>query len=156
MTDSRLIECKVLKEEPTKDLLEELYAIEISAHKSPWTFDGIAKSFNGNIVIGCFLDKKLVGFAVMQTVLDESELLTIGIMPEFQGRGLGKSLLSAALSEVKKRGAKKCFLEVRVSNLPALSLYEKAGFKKNGIRKNYYVKTAVLPAEDAYTMVSEL
>ena len=155
MTDSRLIECKVLKE-PTKGLLEELYAIEISAHKSPWTFDGIAKSFNGNIVIGCFLDKRLVGFAVMQTVLDESELLTIGIMPEFQGRGLGKSLLSAALSEVKKRGAKKCFLEVRVSNLPALSLYEKTGFKKNGIRKNYYAKTAVLPAEDAYTMVSEL
>ena len=149
MTDSGLIECKVLKE-PTKGLLEELYAIEISAHKSPWTFDGIAKSFNGNIVIGCFLDKKLVGFAVMQTVLDESELLTIGIMPEFQGRGLGKSLLSASLSEVKKRGAKKCFLEVRVSNL---SLYEKTGFKKTGIRKNYYAKTAVLPAEDAYTMM---
>ncbi|WP_303962954.1 ribosomal protein S18-alanine N-acetyltransferase [Succinatimonas hippei] len=149
MTDLGQIECKVLKE-PTKELLDELYSIEVSAHKSPWTFDGIAASFDGNIVIVCFLDKKLVGFAVMQTVFDESELLTIGIMPEFQGRGLGKSLLSASLSEVKKRGAKKCFLEVRVSNLPAL------GFKKTGIRKNYYAKTAVLPAEDAYTMVSEL
>lgn len=155
MTDSRLIECKVLKE-PTKCLLEELYAIEISAHKSPWTFDGIAESFNGNIVVGCFAEQKLVGFAVMQTVLDESELLTIGIIPEFQGRGLGRRLLEASLKEVKKLGVNKCFLEVRVSNLPALYLYEKAGFKKTGIRKNYYSKTANLPAEDAFTMSADL
>lgn len=155
MTDAGLVECKVLKA-PTKELLNELYAIEVSAHKAPWTFEGIAESFDGNIVVGCFAVNKLVGFAVMQTVLDESELLTIGIMPEFQGRGLGKRLLSASLLEVKKRGATKCFLEVRISNLPALCLYEKAGFKKTGIRKNYYSKTANLPAEDAFTMSADL
>lgn len=155
MTGWGLIECKVLKD-PSKRLLEELYFIEKSAHKSPWTFDGIVESFNGNVVIGCFADEKPVGFAVMQTVLDESELLTIGILPEFQGQGLGKRLLAASLAEVKKNGAKKCFLEVRVSNLPALTLYEKAGFKKNGIRKNYYAQTAQMPAEDAYMMSAEL
>ena len=155
MTDVGLVECKVLKE-PTKELLDELYAIEVSAHKAPWTFDGIAESFNGNIVVGCFLEQKLVGFAVMQTVMDESELLTIGIMPKFQGQGLGKRLLAASLLEVKKLGANKCFLEVRVSNLPALCLYEKTGFKKTGIRKNYYVKTEKTPTEDAYTMMADL
>lgn len=153
--DVTVVECKVFHEFP-KELADKLYAIERSAHQAPWTYEGLIDSFLGNTVIGCLADGNVVGFAVMQTVWDEAELLTIGVLPEFQGRGLGKRLLAASLAEVKKHGALKCFLEVRVSNVRALLMYEKAGFKKIGVRKNYYAKTASLPAEDAFAMAAEL
>ena len=64
--------------------------------------------------------------------------------------GLGRELTARGIKEVVKGGARKMFLEVRRSNLKALSLYESFGFREIGIRKNYYQGSSL--TEDAVVM----
>ncbi len=82
--------------------------------------------------------KHLLGYVCFSSVCDESELLITAVSPSYQGKGLGALLLGAALEKLRESGIKKVFLEVRTSNVPAISLYGKLGFSEIGIRKNYY------------------
>lgn len=95
-----------------------------------------------------------VGFAVFSRVLDEACIHNIAVHPLRQRSGLGALLLAAVLKLVEKEGAARCFLEVRVSNLPAHRLYAKFGFKPDGIRRNYYSTTE--GREDALVMSRSL
>lgn len=80
----------------------------------------------------------IVGYAVVMTVLDESELLNIAISPEYQGQQLGEYLMHFMLTQLMARGIKIIFLEVRKSNQIAIRLYQKLNFIEIGLRKNYY------------------
>ncbi len=93
---------------------------------------------------------QLLGFVVYSRVLDEACIHNIAVQPSSQGRGLGRSLLAAALVEAGSGGALRCYLEVRASNMAARGLYEKLGFQLDGLRRNYY-STAV-GREDALLM----
>lgn len=79
-----------------------------------------------------------VGYSVVMVVLDEAHLLNIGIAPDWQRQGLGAWLLAQVLAAARDQGARRIFLEVRASNLPALSLYQRCGFHCIGMRKGYY------------------
>jgi ribosomal-protein-alanine N-acetyltransferase len=92
----------------------------------------------------------LIGFAGMWIMYDEAHITTIGIDPEYRGRGLGELLLGALFDEAVNRGAAWLTLEVRVSNEPAQSLYRKYGFTIHGTRRRYYSDDG----EDAYVMWS--
>ena len=96
----------------------------------------------------------LVGYAGIgllgNTFFPESEVLTIGVDPEYQGRGVGYALLRALLDEADRHGGA-VFLEVRTDNDPARTLYERNGFAVVGVRKNYYRPSGA----DAYTMKRE-
>ena len=63
--------------------------------------------------------------------------LGMGIIPELRGRGIGSRLLSATLDHAKKFGLEKVELNVYTSNIPAVALYKKFGFKEEGLIKNY-------------------
>jgi len=78
------------------------------------------------------------GFALLQVLPPEAELLTIVVAPAARGQGLGASLLREAMGQAAERGVARLFLEVEAGNLPALRLYERAGFARDGIRKGYY------------------
>jgi [ribosomal protein S18]-alanine N-acetyltransferase len=93
---------------------------------------------------------RIVGFAGMWSMFDEAHITTIGVEPEFRGRGLGELLLIALADEAVRRGADWLTLEVRVSNIPAQALYRKYGFTVQGVRKRYYSDNN----EDAYIMWS--
>ncbi|MGA0806249.1 MAG: ribosomal protein S18-alanine N-acetyltransferase [Pseudohongiellaceae bacterium] len=80
----------------------------------------------------------LLGFAEYTLVADEGELLNLAIDSEVQGRGLGRALLRATLDELREKGARRCLLEVRRSNDPAIALYTREGFGLDGVRKAYY------------------
>lgn len=67
-----------------------------------------------------------------------AEVLNLGIEPLFQGNGYGYKLISKYIDEIKLLGANSIVLEVRSSNVKAISLYEKVGFKTIRIRKKYY------------------
>jgi ribosomal-protein-alanine acetyltransferase len=82
--------------------------------------------------------REIVGYAIVMTALDESQLLNIAIAPTHRGKKLGKYLLSWILAQLKATGTKEMFLEVRVSNMTAIHFYETLGFEKIGIRKGYY------------------
>jgi ribosomal-protein-alanine N-acetyltransferase len=78
------------------------------------------------------------GFVLFATVLDEGSINTVAVSPERQGRGLGRALVREALAVMRKENARRCLLEVRVSNVAALHLYESLGFVEDGRRANYY------------------
>lgn len=98
-------------------------------------------------VLAC--DGTVVGFAEYQQVLDEGHLLGIAVLPQFQGQGLGRTFLDALLRDMRQSGCARCLLEVRVSNRPAVRLYEGAGFRLDGRRKGYYPASDGKTAEDA-------
>lgn len=95
---------------------------------------------------------KILGFAASHRVIDEAELRNIAVDPEHQHQGVGKALLEEARKRLLKAGAKRVFLEVRVSNKPALGLYYSVGFGLRSLRKDYYRD----PTEDAYVLSLEL
>ncbi len=97
------------------------------------------------------IEGKIIACAGIKIYLDEAEGMTIAVLPEFQGRGIGKKILSEIIKIAKRRGAKSMIFEVRVSNVPALHIYQKFGFKIVGRIKRYYMS-----GEDALTMSANL
>ncbi len=93
----------------------------------------------------------ILGFAGMWLAFDEAHLTTIGVDPDHRGRGLGELLLVAMFDEAFRRHTNWLTLEVRVSNGPAQTLYQKYGFHEQGRRKRYYSDNN----EDALIMWSE-
>jgi len=83
---------------------------------------------------------ELLGYLIIRKILDEAEILRIGIKSEFRGRGLGKKFLSYVLHVLKKEGVKKVFLEVNIKNNIAYNFYKRLGFEELGIRKKYYLE----------------
>ena len=95
---------------------------------------------------------KVAGFAAFHQVLDEADLRNLAVAPEFRRRGVARALIEAACHRLQQAGIKRLFLEVRVSNDPALSLYHSLGFDFHSRRQNYYRD----PDEDAYVLCLEL
>ncbi|MEO6860082.1 MAG: ribosomal protein S18-alanine N-acetyltransferase [Microcoleus sp.] len=94
------------------------------------------------------LPQTLIGLGCLWAILEEAHITILAIDPRFQGRGLGQALLWALLKSACDRQLERATLEVRASNLVALSLYKKFGFKEAGRRKRYYADTG----EDAVIM----
>ena len=67
-----------------------------------------------------------------------SELFQIATLPEFRRQGIAERLLTELHSKMQERGAVCCFLEVRSRNAGAIALYEKSGYEKIALRRNYY------------------
>ena len=116
----------------------------------PWSegvFRSALDSPNTSILLAEGEDGTLLGYAVLNTVLDEGNLDNIAVAPQARRQGVADALLSALTSFGREHLA--CLmLEVRASNAPAIALYEKHGFAAVGRRKNYYSA----PREDAVLM----
>jgi [ribosomal protein S18]-alanine N-acetyltransferase len=78
----------------------------------------------------------LAGYIILRDIVDEMHIMSIAVHPEFRGLGLAKKLME--VSEKDFCGGKLMLLEVRVSNVPAVELYKKLGFKQLYVRKKYY------------------
>lgn len=78
------------------------------------------------------------GFALMQVIPPEAELITISVLPVARGKGHGKNLLQQALDTAARAEATTMFLEVDATNAAALRLYANAGFTQTGTRHGYY------------------
>ena len=104
------------------------------------------------LAMGIWEDSLLVGAALLEVLVPESELHSLAVLPGKRRRGLGAALLKSALSAARKRGATEMFLEVRRSNQAAIALYERAGFAALSVRRGYYSH----PREDALVMRKRL
>lgn len=78
-----------------------------------------------------------IGYFLGAASFEEAELYRIAVLPEFRGQGHGKRIMEAFLDSLPKK-TERVFLEVRESNLPAVGLYERYGFKAVCVRKKYY------------------
>lgn len=93
----------------------------------------------------------LVGYGGLWLMMDEAHITTLGVNPDYRGKGLGEFLLIGLIDVAMALGASWLTLEVRVSNKTAQNLYEKYTFKVSGRRKGYYTDNN----EDAYIMWSD-
>ncbi len=93
-------------------------------------------------------DGEVVGHTITMTSCGDTDILSVAVRPSFRRFGIGKMLMDNIIVTADKKGVTDVFLEVRKSNIPAISLYEKTGFEKIGERKNFYD----LPREDAVLM----
>lgn len=78
------------------------------------------------------------GFILSRVAADEAEILSLGVVPENRGHGLGKRLVMAAAEAAREHGARTMFLEVSEANVPARRLYEGLGFAETARRREYY------------------
>jgi ribosomal-protein-alanine N-acetyltransferase len=80
------------------------------------------------------------GFIIAHVAADEAEVLTIGVAPEWQRRGIARLLLHELAIQAAARGAKHLYVDVSVDNEPAIALYAGLGFEQRGRRKAYYAR----------------
>ena len=83
----------------------------------------------------------LIGIGCLWAILEEAHIIMLAIHPSFQRQGLGQDLLLALLKSACERQLERATLEVRDSNLAAISLYQKFGFQEAGRRRGYYEDT---------------
>ncbi|MBR5868546.1 MAG: ribosomal protein S18-alanine N-acetyltransferase [Clostridia bacterium] len=90
------------------------------------------------IYFGAFDGQTLVGYVGMQSVLDEGYIMNLCVNPDYRRRGIARQLMDALLKGAEKAELAFVTLEVRESNVPAISLYKSLSFEEVGLRKNYY------------------
>lgn len=101
--------------------------------------------------LGAFAGAQLVGVGGITGDL-EGDLMTLGVLPDWRGQGIGRHICERLLQLVRERGMKAVILEVRASNDVAIALYEELGFTSVRRIPRYYVA----PLEDAVMMRLEL
>jgi ribosomal-protein-alanine N-acetyltransferase len=111
----------------------------------PWPASGFTALLDGPGVFGLSLEPPpgaapagLWGFLLCRVAADEGELLSVGVAPAARRQGLGARLLTEGLSLMALAGAVRVVLEVAEDNVPAETLYRRAGFVPVGRRANYY------------------
>jgi ribosomal-protein-alanine N-acetyltransferase len=92
----------------------------------------------------------IAGFIGVWFMVDETHIVTVAVRESERRRGVGELLLLSAFDLSREKGVPVLTLECRVSNAPALALYEKYGFQRLGIRKRYYTDNN----EDAVIMTT--
>jgi ribosomal-protein-alanine N-acetyltransferase len=100
------------------------------------------------------IDRDIVGYAVMSLAVQECHILNICVDPKLQSQGIGRRFLKELQLIAKARKVDSVFLEVRLTNLQALSLYFSEGFNEIGTRKDYY--PAKVGREDAVILAKSL
>ena len=126
----------LMKEEDIDSVLE----VSSLSFSIPWSKDSYIQELTNPIAryLVAKIDNKVVGFVGTWIVLDESHITNIAVHPNYRKQGIASKLLEEFLDYCKLQGCVAYTLEVRSSNIAAQSLYEKHGFKQNGIRKRYY------------------
>tara|TARA_R110002153_G_scaffold18021_4_gene63128 strand:- start:7760 stop:8224 length:465 start_codon:yes stop_codon:yes gene_type:complete len=130
--------------------------IEQGANQFPWDKKSFEDSLKTDHQAWVFYEKsdEIVGFAIVQRVLDEAHLLNICVKPAKQGQGLGKTIVQHVIDYANSFSAVIILLEVRRSNERAQQLYLQAGFNEMSVRKGYY--PAKDGREDAILMAMDL
>jgi ribosomal-protein-alanine N-acetyltransferase len=95
---------------------------------------------------------RVLGYAGFWLIVDEAHICTLGVHPDWRGRGLGELLLAHLIERAAEREAAVATLEVRASNLVAQNMYRKYGFVPTGLRKRYYSDNN----EDALIMTTDV
>ena len=112
-----------------------LAALHAASFSDAWDAAAITQLLD---MPGTFAFHHQHGFVLARAAGGEAEILTLAVAPAARGRGLGRSLLQAAINRARAMGAQSMFLEVGADNPPALALYAGMGFVKVGARKAYY------------------
>ena len=137
------------------DDINDVIRIEAEAYgEHHWSKSAFYDEMNNNLAkyyCAKTSDGKIVAYAGTWHIVDEAHITTIAVHPDFLRRHIAECLIVKLLEDCYNEFIKYITLEVRVSNIPAIKLYEKYGFKSLGTRKGYYQDNN----EDALIMWTE-
>lgn len=126
----------------TKEDVEEVFEIEKLVHPNHhWSKDAFYNEVSNNLAhYYCSKDEngKILSYVGVWHIFEEAHITTLAVHPEYRNMQLAQVLLIKTIEDCYKEMVKYITLEVRESNIPAISLYEKFLFESIGMRKNYY------------------
>lgn len=131
----------------SKDMIHDIYCIAEKCFSDPWSESLFESAFEhpDSCFFGVQVNDTLAGYIVVQKMGDVMSVDDIAVLPDFRRLGIAKQLIEKAH---EKFSGYDFILEVRESNLAAVSLYIKLGYKQVGYRKRYYSN----PVEGALLM----
>ena len=120
--------------------LDRVVAVEQRAYAHAWSrtnfLDALHSGYQAQVLLAD--DNEVLGYFVAMKGVDEVHLLNITVAPEHQGQGLARLLLDALALWTRGQSIYWLWLEVRVGNTVAIRVYERQGFRRVGVRKDYY------------------
>ena len=134
--------------------LDDIYELDVQTFAMPWSKEALSYDILENdsaFVIVAEYEGEFAGYADIWTVLDEADLNSIAVRVDFRRKGIGDAIMLTMTEMLSANGVATINLEVRVSNIPAIKLYKKYGFKECGVRPGYYLDNG----EDALIMKRE-
>ena len=131
----------------------QIAQLEKICFSDPWSERSIASELDNNLAFWLVAveGETVAGYIGSQTVMEETDMMNVAVHPDFRRQGIAEALVNGLVKQLKDMGSHCLTLEVRASNVPAISLYEKLGFTEIGRRKNYYRN----PREDALILRKE-
>lgn len=139
----------------TLDDLDEVLEIERASFQTPWSRGAFRYELTQNRVARSLvarLGRQLAGYLCLWEIGHEIHITNLAVHPTRRRRGVARALLGYVLEGARRDGVELLFLEVRPTNVEALTLYESLGFRVIGRRKGYYFDTG----EDALVMEARL
>lgn len=120
--------------------IDDVLEISNLSFSSPWSRSSYEQELNNSLAryFVAKLDNKIVGFVGTWIIVDESHITNVAVHPDYRKLGIASKLIEEMISYCDKQNCTAYTLEVRAGNKPAISLYEKHGFKIDGVRKEYY------------------
>ena len=137
-----------------REHVSRIAEIEKLCFSDPWSENSIAGELSSRLShwLVALEDGKLLGYIGSQSVLGESDMMNVAVHPDHRRRGIAQMLIGQLMQDLKQRDNLHLSLEVRATNAPAITLYEKLGFETVGRRPNYYRH----PKEDALILRKSL
>jgi ribosomal-protein-alanine N-acetyltransferase len=143
----------------TRADLDEVLAIERVSFVTPWSRGAFLYELERNRVARCWVTRRegeggqrVLGYLCVWEIGVELHITNLAVHPEARRQGIAGALLSGMIDDARRRGITLVFLEVRPTNVEALGLYERLGFRIVGRRRGYYFDTG----EDALVMEANL
>ena len=135
-------------------------ALEAANFSAPWDEASIRGELENPLALwlaaegeaGACEERPVLGYVGSQSCFEDADILNVCVAPEARRRGVAEALMLELERRLLPKGVEKITLEVRASNEPALRLYEKLGYARVSLRKNYYEK----PREDALILQKQL
>ena len=119
--------------------IPEIAVLERECFSSPWSENALSEELeNPDSHFLVAEADGVAGYIGVQEICGEAYITNVAVFGKYRKLGIGRALLRAASDDAKARNCEFITLEVRISNAPAISLYESEGFEKVGVRKNFY------------------
>ncbi len=137
----------------------EIAGLHVALFNPGWDEAGVRPLLEAPAAVGFLarigIPPVTTGFIIGQVAADVSEIISIGVAPAWQQRGLGRILFGAFSRAVTRAGASRVFLDVAADNTAGLALYNSLGCVEVSRRKGYYMRHEA-PAVDAIVMTAAL